>query len=91
MIEERHEQIRTLISLGKERGYLLYDEVNDILPPEVQSAEEIDELLSTVERNGIAVYEDEATAQTARAPRRWKWTSGPSPTIVPRKTKSSLT
>jgi RNA polymerase primary sigma factor len=67
VIEERHEQIRTLISLGKERGYLLYDEVNDILPPEVQSAEEIDELLSTFERNGIAVYEDEATAQTARA------------------------
>ena len=70
VIEERHEQIRTLISLGKERGYLLYDEVNDILPPEVQSAEEIDELLSTFERNGIAVYEDEATAQTARAVRR---------------------
>ena len=66
-IEERHEQIRTLIGLGKERGYLLYDEVNDILPAEVHSPEEIDELLSTFERNGIAIYEDAATAQTARA------------------------
>jgi len=53
--------------MGKERGYLLYDEVNDILPAEVHSSEEIDELLSTFERYGIDVYEDLATAKTARA------------------------
>ena len=39
--------------MGKERGYLLYDEVNDILPAEVHSSEEIDDLLSTFERYGI--------------------------------------
>src|SRR5690242_3075928 len=53
--------------MGKERGYLLYDEVNDILPPEVHSSEEIDDLLSTFERNGIDVYEDLATAKAALA------------------------
>src|SRR5712692_9038902 len=53
--------------MGKERGYLLYDEVNDILPAEVHSSEEIDELLSTFERYGIDVYEDLATAKAARA------------------------
>jgi len=53
--------------MGKERGYLLYDEVNDILPAEVHSSEEIDDLLSTFERYGIDVYEDLATAKAALA------------------------
>src|SRR5713226_1113873 len=51
----------------KERGYLLYDEVNDILPAEVHSSEEIDDLLSTFERYGIDVYEDVSSAKVARA------------------------
>jgi len=66
-IEEKYDQVRQLIALGKERGYLLYDEVNDILPAEVHSSEEIDELLSTFERNGIDIYEDLAAAKVARA------------------------
>jgi len=53
--------------MGKERGYLLYDEVNDILPAEVASSEEIDDLLTTFERYGIEVYEDAASAKLARA------------------------
>src|SRR5437868_9741099 len=53
--------------MGKERGYLLYDEVNDILPAEVHSPEEIDDLLSTFERYGIDVYEDISAANAARA------------------------
>ena len=51
-IEEKYDQVRQLINMGKERGYLLYDEVNDILPAEVHSSEEIDDLLSTFERQG---------------------------------------
>ncbi len=66
-IEEKYDQVRQLIAMGKERGYLLYDEVNDILPAEVHSSEEIDELLSTFERYGIDIYEDLAAAKSARA------------------------
>jgi len=66
-IEDKYDQVRQLVNMGKERGYLLYDEVNDILPAEVHSSEEIDELLSTFERYGIDVYEDIATAKAARA------------------------
>ena len=51
--------------MGKERGYLLYDEVNDILPAEVHSSEEIDDLLSTFERYGIDIYEDLSSAKAA--------------------------
>jgi RNA polymerase primary sigma factor len=66
-IEEKYDQVRQLINMGKERGYLLYDEVNDILPAEVHSSEEIDDLLSTFERYGIDVYEDLASAKAALA------------------------
>ena len=66
-LEERYDQVRQLIQMGKERGYLLYDEVNDILPAEVHSSEEIDDLLSTFERYGIDIYEDLAAAKVARA------------------------
>src|SRR3989449_653083 len=67
MIEERYDQVRQLINMGKERGYLLYDEVNDILPAEVHSSEEIDDVLSTLERYGIDIYEDVSSAKAARA------------------------
>src|SRR5713226_3536124 len=67
VIEEKYDQVRQLINMGKVRGYLLYDEVNDLLPAEVNSSEEIDNLLSTFERYGIDVYEDVSSARAARA------------------------
>src|SRR5947209_886905 len=67
VIEEKYDQVRQLINMGKERGYLLYDEVNDMLPAEVHSSEEIDDLLATFERYGIDVYEDVSSAESARA------------------------
>ena len=67
VIEEKYDAVRQLINMGKERGYLLYDEVKDILPAEVHSSEEIDNLLSTFERYGIDIYEDVSAAKAARA------------------------
>jgi RNA polymerase primary sigma factor len=66
-LEEKYDAVRQLIAIGKERGYLLYDEVNDSLPAEVHSSEEIDDLLTTFERNGIEIYEDATSAKAARA------------------------
>lgn len=44
-IEQRHTSARQLIELGREKGYLLYDEIYDLLPDElVSSTEELDEL-----------------------------------------------
>src|ERR1700682_3405711 len=62
-----HEQVRNLITVGKERGYLLSEEVDQVLPAELHSTEEIDDLLSTFERIGITLYEDLAAAKAARA------------------------
>jgi RNA polymerase primary sigma factor len=66
-IEEKYEQVRNLITLGKERGYLLYDDVNNMLPPEIHSAEDMEDLLSTFERYGINIYEDLFSAKAALA------------------------
>jgi len=65
--EQNYDPVRQLINTGKERGYLLYDEVNNMLPAKRQSREQIDDLLSTLERYGISIYEDVASAKAARA------------------------
>jgi RNA polymerase primary sigma factor len=66
VLEEQYEQVRALITLGKERGYLLYDDVNAMLPSEIHSPEEIDAVLATFERYGITVFEDALSAEAAR-------------------------
>jgi RNA polymerase primary sigma factor len=65
-IEDEFGHVQQLMLIGKERGYLLYDEINDSLPADVHSSQEIDELLSTLERQGFEIYEDLATANAAR-------------------------
>src|SRR5262249_26570307 len=50
------DSVQKLIDIGKEKGYLLYDEVSDLLPPEIgASAEDLDELLSAFGTAGIEV------------------------------------
>ena len=78
-IEDEFGHVQQLILLGKERGYLLYDEVNDGLPAEVNSSSEIDDLLSILERQGIEIYEDVASADVARA--ATNATEGPEPDL----------
>jgi len=60
VMQEKYDQVRSLINLGKDRGFLLFDEVNEILPAGEHTAEEIDDLFSTVERNGIHIHQDVA-------------------------------
>ena len=45
-IEDKYDEVRQLINIGKEKGYLLYDEVNELLPSEITSAEDLDELFN---------------------------------------------
>ncbi len=55
--EDKFDQVGKLITLGKEKGYLLYDEVNDLLPSDVHTAEDLDDLLSMFDNAGIEVLE----------------------------------
>jgi RNA polymerase primary sigma factor len=50
------DSVQKLIDIGKERGYLLYEEVSDLLPPEIAaSAEDLDDLFSAFGTAGIEV------------------------------------
>ena len=66
-VEDEFGHVQQLILIGKERGYLLYHEINDSLPADVHSSQEIDDLLSILERQGIEIYEDLAIANATRA------------------------
>jgi RNA polymerase primary sigma factor len=53
-IDEKFEhEIDTLIEVGKEKGFLTYGEVNDILPEEIGTADDLDDLITTIGTQGI--------------------------------------
>ena len=58
-IEERYDEVRQLIAVGKEKGYLLYDEVNDLLPSEITSSEDLDDLFNAFGSAGIEVVDSD--------------------------------
>ena len=58
-IEERYDEVRQLITMGKEKGYLLYEEVNDMLPSEIGSSDELDDIFSMFGSMGIEVVDSE--------------------------------
>jgi RNA polymerase primary sigma factor len=59
-IEEKYDEVHKLIDMGKEKGYLLYDEVSDLLPPEITaSAEDLDDLFTAFGTAGIEVIDTE--------------------------------
>src|SRR4051795_9666107 len=58
-IEEKYDEVRQLINIGKEKGYLLYDEVNELLPSEITSSEELDDLFNNFGSAGIEVIDSD--------------------------------
>ena len=65
-IEEKHDEVKQLIAIGKEKGYLLYDEINELLPAEVTSSDELDELFSAFGNAGIEVVDSEQKYREAK-------------------------
>ena len=61
--EDRRMRLKTLIVLGKERGYLTYAEINDHLPDDVQNSEQIDGIIGMINDMGIQVYEEAPDAE----------------------------
>ncbi len=61
--DERRSRLKTLIILGKERGYLTYAEINDHLPDDVQNSEQIDGIIGMINDMGIQVYEEAPDAE----------------------------
>ncbi|QEH33023.1 RNA polymerase sigma factor SigA [Aquisphaera giovannonii] len=67
-MDKLDEGIKTLLDLGKRRGFLTFDQVNDFLPDEASSPERIHGLLETLDEMGIElINEDEAEARLLAA------------------------
>jgi RNA polymerase primary sigma factor len=59
-LEEKYDEVRQLVALGKERGFLAVEEVTETLPDEVSgNPEEIEEVFSLLETNGIELVDAE--------------------------------
>ena len=65
LTQEKHDLAGNLINLGKSRGYVLHEEVNEVLSAEEHTTEEIDNLFSTFERDGTEIFEDISAAKAA--------------------------
>ncbi len=63
-VEARKRRLKTLIVLGKERGFLTFSEVNDHLPDDVLDAEQIEGIISMIGDMGIQVYDEAPDAET---------------------------
>jgi RNA polymerase primary sigma factor len=53
------EEVQQLIDIGKEKGYLTYDEVNDLLPPDMVSSDQIDDVMSMFGEMDIEIVDSE--------------------------------
>ena len=57
-IEERYDEIQQLLVVGKERGFLLFEELNELLPSEITS-DDLDDLFESLNAAGVEVVESE--------------------------------
>jgi RNA polymerase primary sigma factor len=82
-VEEKHPEVRTLINLGKERGYLLYDEIYQALPEELANApDELDEIYIRFGDYGIEVVDVPEKATKKTGPAAGSETTVPDPATV---------
>jgi RNA polymerase primary sigma factor len=56
-LDDKFDDIKKLIETGKEKGYLTYDQVNDLIPGDVHSPDDLDDLLTTIGTQGIDVLD----------------------------------
>ncbi|MDQ2803624.1 MAG: RNA polymerase sigma factor RpoD [Pseudomonadota bacterium] len=67
LLDVQSAAVKRLIAKGKERGYITFDELNAVLPPEQNSSEQIEDVMSNLNEMGIQVVESEETEE-AEAP-----------------------
>ncbi|HTS49336.1 MAG TPA: RNA polymerase sigma factor RpoD [Bryobacteraceae bacterium] len=56
--EEKFGRLRQLMETGKEKGFVLYDEVNDLLAEEFPAGRELDDLLTDLDSAGVEILEE---------------------------------
>jgi len=56
---EKKKELQKLLALGKEKGFLTYEEINDALPEDLTDSDQLDEVMTLIEDNEIEVVENE--------------------------------
>ena len=56
--DDKFGRLRQLVDSGKEKGYVLYDEVNELLPDELTTGPELDDLLADFDTAGVEILEE---------------------------------
>lgn len=59
----QRKEIKELLELGKERGYLTYDEVNDLLPSDILASQDLDEVFDIFNEYDIEIVDDPSKAK----------------------------
>ena len=67
-MEDRYEEVRQLIAIGKEKGFLLYEEVDALLPADLTGSDDLEALADTFRHAGIALVESAPLEQDDRPP-----------------------
>jgi len=57
-IEEKYGRLKQLMDAGKEKGFLLYDEINEMLPEELAGGPALDEILADLDTAGVEILEE---------------------------------
>ena len=65
-IDKFEDELAKLIDTGKEKGYLTFGEVNDLLPGDLTSPDELDDLMTTINTQGIDVLSGDGRMGTDR-------------------------
>ena len=56
--DEKYESVEQLVSRGKEKGYVLYDEVTELIPSDLNTGGELEDLLANLDGAGIDLLEE---------------------------------
>jgi len=78
-INDKLEEVRNLINIGKEKGYLLYEEVNDLLPTDITSADDYDSIFGLFDSAGIEVVDSAENAKSAEKAQKFEEEPEPDP------------
>ena len=66
--EKYSDEVEKLLEVGKEKEYLTYDDINRLLPPDMNSADEIEAILDVIGAEGISISDsDEKFIEAAAA------------------------
>src|ERR1700741_2461134 len=59
LMDSQTQAVKKMLAKSKERGYVTYDELNAVLPPEQMSSEQIEDTMALLSEMGINVIESE--------------------------------